>query len=202
MSHTASGGVTIETPWHISGDGTRVRKLGDAGRRLDRSGQWRPIDRNDPGESPKRMRHAWWQVLRGVDGERPLAELYQRHDAGETLTGRDAERVLVDSVQVRAAFGVHVPKRSERDRMIAGRYSEASDEGLESTAAARRVAHELWPGLKRAHEMHDREPDVWRAVRVERENPRPRSVQVYRYDGEEWVLIAGGGDQRRDQRDA
>lgn len=176
LSHTRwSGRVTSET-WHISADGTTVRKLGEPGRRRDHTGQWRPIDRNNPGESPKRMRHDWWQDLRGVDGERPLAELYQRHDAGETLTGRDGERIFYDSVQGRAAFGVPVPKRSERDADLAARYAKAVADGMTPTEAARRIAQAEWPENLRAGEPHPREPDVWRAVRGQRENPPPRPI--------------------------
>lgn len=189
--------MTFET-WHISADGTTVRKLGDPGRRLDRTGQWRPIDRNNPGESPNRIRHEMWQDLRGVDGERPLAELYQRHAAGEMLTGRDGERVLADSVQVRAAFGVPVPKRSD----LAERYAERRDQGYAPAVAARLVADEDNDAGIRVTPQ-----EVWRAVRKARTNPRPRAVAgVFTWDEHAakyvpYVPIADSRDHRRELRD-
>ena len=135
---------------------------------------------------------------RGDDVDRSLRALYDDLDAGMTLIGRDANRLIADIEQARRYYGQQVPRRSE----IPAAYDEALAKGASRPDAIRKVVRDC----RAKTELRAKtEFEVRQAIDRRRKTPPPRRIKaLYQVDANgEYQLIYefshGARDQQRDQ---
>jgi len=197
--------VTFEV-WHVTDHGEQMRRLGDgSGRQRDKAGRWRPVDPANPGPSPNNFLRDFGRAVREGDDDldRPLRQLYADLDAGKTVTGRDADRLIADTEQSRRRYGTQVARRSPLLKLYDRAIADSASPAEAQRRAAREYAEQMWKDGLMEHE--ESAEAVAQAVHRRRQTPPPRRIDaLYQVDENgEYQLIYDfahrGRDQRRDQ---